>query len=361
MSEAFLPAVVEGDVIGDAYVVEHTLGCGGMGMVVAARHVVLGAPRALKVPYASTDGYDAVAERFDQEAAIAAQLGSEHVVRTYAGGRLPSGAPYIVMERLEGGDLGALLRRRRRLPAAEAVLYLTHACSAMTEAHARGILHLDLKPANLFLTARPDGSPCVKVLDFGIAQRMGAGASGKAHAEGSVGYMAPEQVLSREPLGPAADVWALGVTLYELLTGKLPFCGGTPACTIVLAMTQDPIPPEAHRPSLPTALSDIVLRCLEKTPARRFRDAGELLAALAPFLVPGACGEDADTGADAPADPGADAARAGATTRPLAPAPTTSCGATARSRGWRPTNRTHCLRSRARPRGRGSGRRAWGS
>ena len=289
MSQA-MPAVLSaGETIGDRYEIEHVLGCGGMGVVLAARHVDLDAPRAIKVPHACEGDYEAMAARFQREARIAAQLTSAHAVRVCDSGRLENGAPYIVMERLEGGDLSDRLRRRGRLPFGEAARHVAEACAAVAELHALGMVHLDLKPSNLFLATQRDGSRCVKVLDFGLARPSSLPMPG--NLEGSAGYMAPEQALSSRDLGPACDVWALGVILYELVTGRLPFRADTMVATLLLALTQEPALPETCRPDLPPALSDVILRCLEKEPARRFQDAGELLAALQPFVT-------ADEGAD---------------------------------------------------------------
>jgi eukaryotic-like serine/threonine-protein kinase len=308
-----LPAVLkQGERIEDRYAIEHVLGCGGMGVVLAARHVDLDAPRAIKVPHACEDGYEAMAERFRREARIAARLSSEHAVRVCDSGRLESGAPYIVMERLEGGDLAELLRRRGRLPIADAARHVAQACAAVAELHALGFVHLDLKPSNLFLTTRTDGSRCLKVLDFGIARPSWL--PGPGNLEGSAGYMAPEQALPSPELGPAADVWALGVILYELLTGRLPFRADTLVATLLLAMTQDPAPPGSRRLDLPPALSDVVMRCLEKIPARRFQNAAELLAALQPFVSDARSSDDDDGDDDLPDERAEDEQRAAATT-----------------------------------------------
>jgi serine/threonine-protein kinase len=324
-----LPAVLQqGETIADRYEIEHVLGCGGMGVVLAARHVDLDAPRAIKVPHACEIGYEIMAERFRREARIAARLTSDHAVRVCDSGRLESGAPYIVMERLEGDDLAALLRRRGRLSITDAARHVAEACAAVAELHALGVVHLDLKPSNLFLAARGDGTRRVKVLDFGLARP--ASAAGPANLEGSAGYMAPEQALPSPALGPEADVWALGVILYELLTGRLPFRADTLIATLLLAMTQEPAPPEALRPDLPPALCDVILRCLEKNPARRFRSAGELLAALQPFV---SVGGSADTGDAPPSEKEEADQRANATTCRIPAERTRTLGRTALAQG----------------------------
>ena len=280
-------ALRAGSLLAGKYLIEGFLGCGGMGMVVAATHVALRAPRAIKLPQPLGDEEEAEVppERFLREATITARLTSEHVVRIHDCGTLPSGAPYIVMERLDGCDLFDLLQRGGPLPPRDAALYVAQACAAMKEAHALGIVHLDLKPANLFLTTLRSGTPCVKVLDFGIARCAGEPVPpARERVEGSPAYMAPEQAMSDPVVGPEADVWALGVILYELVTGSAPFRASTVAATLSHVLHREPEPPAAHRPDLPSGLAAVISRCLHKNPRHRFADAGELGAALAPFF-----------------------------------------------------------------------------
>jgi eukaryotic-like serine/threonine-protein kinase len=277
-------ALKAGAVLAGKYLIERVLGCGGMGVVVAATHIELRAPRAIKLPQPFGSDHEVSAERFLREATITARLTSEHVVRIHDGGKLPGGAPYIVMERLDGCDLGDLVQRGGRLPPEDAALYVSQACAAMEEAHALGILHLDLKPANLFLTVRSDGTPCVKVLDFGIARCADEPlAPARDRVEGSPAYMAPEQAMADRAIGPQADVWALGVILYELVTGRAPFRANTLAATFSHVLNREPAPAAALRPDLPPGLAAIISRCLNKSPDRRFADAAALRAALAPF------------------------------------------------------------------------------
>src|SRR5262245_19524317 len=164
--------VVAGDVIAGKYRVERELGAGGMGVVVAATHLQLDQRVALKflLPQVACDA--AWVERFSREARAAVKIQSEHVARVLDVGTLPSGQPYMVMEYLDGSDLAQVVRQHGGLPGQEAIEYVLQACEALAEAHAAGIVHRDLKPANLFLTRRADGSPCVKVLDFGISKAM---------------------------------------------------------------------------------------------------------------------------------------------------------------------------------------------
>src|SRR6266542_4042743 len=162
--------VSEGDLLAGKYRVERVLGGGGMGVVVAAHHLQLARRVALKFLLPEACSQPGSVERFLREARSAAQIGSEHVARVSDVGTLETGAPYMVMEYLKGDDLSQVLKTRGRLPLQEALDYVLQACEAVAEAHAIGIVHRDLKPANLFLTQRADGSPLVKVLDFGISK-----------------------------------------------------------------------------------------------------------------------------------------------------------------------------------------------
>jgi serine/threonine-protein kinase len=284
--------VREGEVLAGKYRVERVLGVGGMGVVVAATHLDLLEPRALKFMLPTAlDNAEAV-ERFLREARAAARLRSEHVAKVHDVGRLDNGAPYMVMEYLAGADLGAVLKQRGPLPAHEAALYTIQACSALAEAHDAGIIHRDLKPANLFLTHRPDGSPCVKVLDFGIS-KMGAAGSDfemtKTHAVlGSPHYMSPEQMRSARNVDARSDVWSLGVILYKLTTGKAPFRGQNITELISAVLEGAPPPPSQLRAGLPFALDAVVARCLRRKPEERFQSVTDLAAALMPFAPRGA-------------------------------------------------------------------------
>ena len=275
-----------GDVLADKYRVEKILGLGGMGMVVAAIHLDLEQRVAIKLMLPSGGDNSDAAARFLREARAAAKLTGEHVCRVLDVGRFDTGAPYIVMEHLEGQTLGAYLKRRGPLPIGEAVDYVLQAAEGMAEAHARGIVHRDLKPDNLFLTTRLDGEPIVKVLDFGISKAAVANSVTRTNdIMGSPAYMAPEQMNSARDVDARADIWSLGVVLYQLLGGKVPFTAESlPA--LCLAVIHDPPPPlSSVRGDLPPGLADIVMRCLEKDREDRFADIGELAERLAPFTT----------------------------------------------------------------------------
>jgi serine/threonine-protein kinase len=291
------PPVQPGDILAGKYRVDRVLGMGGMGVVVAATHLDLQEPRAIKfmLPSALPDG-EAV-ERFLREARATSRLRSEHVARVYDVGRLDNGAPYMVMECLEGADLNATLKRGGALHHQLAILYVLQTAEALAEAHGRGIVHRDLKPANLFLSTREDGTPCIKVLDFGISKFAGAsgldGDLGMATAThvvlGSPHYMSPEQMHSSRAVDARSDIWSLGVILYQLVTGRLPFRGRS--ITEIIAVVLEGMPP---RPSdlmpghLPQGLDPVILRCLERDLSRRYANVGELAQGLLPFAPPGA-------------------------------------------------------------------------
>jgi tRNA A-37 threonylcarbamoyl transferase component Bud32 len=287
MSGAEAP-VRAGDILAGKYRVEKVLGAGAMGVVVAATHVDLLEVRAIKFMLPSMLGEAENVERFLREARAAVRLKSQHVAKIHDVGRLETGAPYIVMEHLQGSDLKTLLDARGVLPVAEAARYLIQVCEALTEAHALGIVHRDLKPANLFLTTGPTGAPCIKVLDFGIAKMSGGQGpavdmTSTTALLGTPLYMSPEQMRSTRNVDARSDLWALGVILYRMLTGRTPFVGSSVTEICAAVVGDQPDPPAALRPDVSPPLAAIVMRLLEKSPAKRYASAAELSAALAPF------------------------------------------------------------------------------
>jgi serine/threonine-protein kinase len=278
-----------GETIGGKFVVDRVLGMGGMGVVLGARHSQLGQQVAIKVlrreAIASADSV----ERFLREARAAAGLQSAHVVRVTDMGTLDSGVPYMVMEHLVGSDLARMLEERRQLPQSETVDYVLQAMEAVAEAHTLGLVHRDLKPANLFVTRTPDGSPLVKVLDFGISKVMEGGVMSQPSLTatttimGSPLYMSPEQVRSSKNVDARTDVWALGVILHELLAGAPPFQAETMTGLCARIVADPPEALRARRPDVPPAFESVVMRCLEKDATKRFQSVGELAVALRPF------------------------------------------------------------------------------
>jgi eukaryotic-like serine/threonine-protein kinase len=279
----------EGEVLAEKYRVERFLGVGGMGVVVAATHLQLGKRVALKwlLPDALT--MPAAVERFEREARAAVHLRGEHVAQVLDVGHFANGAPYLVMELLEGRDLGALAQEKGQLPLEDVVDFVLQACEAVAEAHAAGIVHRDLKPRNLFLTTRINGTPLVKVLDFGISKwETGSDISLTRTHEviGSPAYMSPEQIKNARDVDGRADIWSLGIILYELIAGRLPFLGESVPHLYAVVLAEPPAPLATLRPGVPAALGDVVLKCLEKNPAARFRTVHDLASALEPFAPP---------------------------------------------------------------------------
>jgi eukaryotic-like serine/threonine-protein kinase len=265
-------SVKRGDILGGRYRIDRVLAVGGNGIVVAAEHVVSRKQFAIKVPLRDELRRRMVTERFLREGRVMTSISSEHVVGVYDIGQLESGAPFLVMEFLDGCDLDSLLQRRGPLPPTEAALYIIQACSALSKVHAAGIVHRDIKPANLFLTRRPDGSPCIKVIDFGISVVMVS----------DLWQLEPARNVDAR-----SDIWSLGVVLYELATGQPPF-RGTDHAEIFAAMHKDAMrPPSEIRDGITPAFDAVVLRCLQRKREERFQSVDELAAALAP-LVPDA-------------------------------------------------------------------------
>ncbi|MCA9677584.1 MAG: protein kinase [Myxococcales bacterium] len=258
-----------------------------MGVVVAATHAELGTQVAVKfmLPAALT-GADSV-DRFLREARAASRLRSDHVCRVLDVGRLDHGAPYIVMEMLEGCDVQETLDREGALPLGTAAAYVSQVCEAIGEAHAAGIVHRDLKPQNLFLTRKLNGVEVVKVLDFGISKVAGSADAVRTHEAAIMGtpaYMSPEQCQSSKHVDGRTDIWALGVILYQLSTGRLPFDGADFLQIAMSITTKAPVPPSVLRPDLPAGFDTVVMRCLEKERGQRFGSAQDLAAALQPFI-----------------------------------------------------------------------------
>ncbi len=280
-------SVKPGDLLGGKYRVERVLGAGGMGIVVAARHVELDTRFALKLMRTSAVRDADSVERFVREARAAVRLKGEHCVHVVDVGKLDDGAPYIVMELLVGRDLAALVAYEGARSATEAVDYILQACEGIAEAHALGIVHRDVKPQNLFVIKGVDGRPLVKVLDFGLAKTLAASKEMRALTQttavmGSPQYMSPEQMRASREVDARTDLWSLGVCLYELLVGKPPFDGMTvpELCSMVLKEPPTPMPS-----GIPRGLIKIVMRCLEKEPAKRYASVAELADALDAFAT----------------------------------------------------------------------------
>lgn len=277
----------QGSVIAGKYRVDHVLGEGGMGMVVAATHLGLGTRVALKFLHAALANNPDVVERFAREARASAQLRGEHVCRVSDVGQFEDGTPYMVMELLDGQDLASVLRTHGPLPANLVSDYVLQACLAIGEAHQLGIVHRDLKPGNIFLSVRTDGTPLVKVLDFGVAKAPQEGnfsLTQTATVIGSPGYMSPEQLRSSKEADARSDIWSLGVTIYELVAGRQPWVASS-ITELTLRIAMDPLPPLP--PTVPPGLAAVIETCMQKDPASRYPDISALAAALAPFASHG--------------------------------------------------------------------------
>ncbi|MDI1444533.1 serine/threonine-protein kinase [Polyangium sp. 6x1] len=291
-----LPVAI-GDVLDGKYRVLRVLGKGGMGVIVAAVHVELGHRVALKFLLKSATQNEEVVARFAREARAAAMIQNEHATRVLDIGRLPSGQPYMVLELLEGSDLGAHVARNGPLPIEDAVTYVLEACEAIAEAHSLGIVHRDLKPDNLFLARRPDGTRTVKVLDFGISKlsvekdtlsERGGPLTTTSAVIGSPMYMSPEQLRATRDADPRSDIWSLGVTLYELIAGEGPFPWQSLPELCAAILKDPPVPLHTRLPDVPPGLDAALLRSLEKNPADRYANVADFAVALSPFGKPGA-------------------------------------------------------------------------
>jgi eukaryotic-like serine/threonine-protein kinase len=267
-------------VVSGRYRIGSLIGAGGMGLVYEAEHERLGRPVALKVLRPELIEQRGMVARFHHEARCTAKLRGHHVVRVLDQGELETRLPFFVMERLHGLDLRAVLQRCGRLPAPLAVDYARQACSAVAEAHAAGIVHRDVKPANLFVTSHESGYSQLKLLDFGIARFEALDAvDGERFGTGT--YASPEQIDAPEQVDERTDIWSLGVVLFEALTGSLPFFETWFGQHELNLRALD------RQPDLPEGLASIIRRCLAQDRVARFPSGAALSRALAPYDVLG--------------------------------------------------------------------------
>lgn len=281
--------IQEGDIINDAYKVERVIGSGGMAVVVAALDLHIPRRVAIKVLFKRAAGSPEVLKRFEREQQVVLKLHGEHIARLLDSG-IYKNAPYMVMEYLQGSNLAEALRVQGPLPIDQAVEFMLQTCEAVAEAHARDVVHRDLKPGNLFLTRRADGSPCIKVLDFGIAKVLAHDRSAEESTltktttvMGSPFYMSPEQIISPKSVDRPSDIWSMGVILYELIAGKIPFAAKSPERVCARVLNDPPDSLRSHRPDCPEALEAAIVRCLQRQPKNRPADVADFARTIAPF------------------------------------------------------------------------------
>jgi serine/threonine-protein kinase len=279
-----------GQIISGRFRVEHVIGVGSMGIVLAARHLELDERVAIKFIRSEMQQLPGVLSRFAREAKAAVSIKSEHVAQVFDVGTAEGIGPYIVMEYLEGHDLAAVLELEGRLPIRRAVHYVMQACEALAVAHSSGITHRDIKPENLFLTRQGDLER-IKLLDFGISKATLTGTvfgdelstSDSSCLLGTPLYMSPEQIRSTAEVDHRADIWSLGAVLYELISARSAFVADSVHQVWTRILETSPTPLAAYCPEAPPSLQAVIDRCLEKDPARRFQNVAELAVALLPF------------------------------------------------------------------------------
>ncbi len=322
---ATFPGLAPGTVLLDKYRIVRELGSGGMGVVLAAEHLVLGQLVAIKFLLPELAVLPESTSRFLREAKAASRIQGEHIVRVLDYGTLPlepldppsgeqptppsgarppgearslvdeltatEGQPFIVMEYLEGKDLGRYLKAGASFSIEEAIEFTVQAAEALAQAHRAGVIHRDIKPGNLFLTLLPDGRPLVKMLDFGISKVVEEAAQENLELTkttavmGSALYMSLEQMRSTKTVDFRTDIYSLGVSLYELLTRTHPFTAESFSELCVKVSLDPPDPITRHRPEIPAALADAIARAYARYPDDRYPTVGTFVSALAPFAA----------------------------------------------------------------------------
>jgi len=276
-----------GSVVGGRWTLAREIGRGGVGAVFEA-HDGDGQRVAIKVLLPEWRRQEAVLERFAREARVLMSLRTPHVGKLLDVGNLDlelGDLPYLVLEYLEGIDLDGVLAKHGRVPFRQAFAWGADACEGVAEAHELGVVHRDLKPSNVFL-AGPAPSPIVKVLDFGIAagdptNKRKSGLTDVQYPIGTPAYMSPEQMLASSEVDARSDIWSMGVLLYQLIAGRLPFAGANDLALFSAALTRPPLPLRAHfKDALPPGIEPILLRCLSKDRGARYQSMPDLAGTL---------------------------------------------------------------------------------
>ncbi|HWU90108.1 MAG TPA: serine/threonine-protein kinase, partial [Kofleriaceae bacterium] len=262
-----------GQTIGN-YRILSKIGIGGMGAVFLAEHPLIGKRVALKVIHRELAGNREVVQRFFQEARAVNTIGNEHIVEIHDFGVTPEGDHFYIMEYLDGRTLASILAKETALEVMRALHVGAQMAKALAATHAAGVIHRDLKPDNIMLMTRLGDPDFVKVLDFGLAKMMAEGASSVKTAYGVLlgtpQYMSPEACESKRDIDHRTDIYALGVLLFQMMTGVLPFDGETMGEVLVKQVTTLPPAPRGLNPAIPPSVEQVVLRCLAKPPDRRF-------------------------------------------------------------------------------------------
>jgi serine/threonine protein kinase len=284
-------ALPPGSMLAGKYLVERVIAKGGFGVVLGASHVQLERKVAIKYLQPRYAGDQSFVDRFTREARLTAKIRSQHVVRVHDVAVDDRIGPYMVMEYLEGEDFDQILLRGPLQPMV-AIDCIVQACDALAEAHALGVVHRDLKPANLFLARLAAESSVVKIIDFGISKvslKRGEGTdqqlTGGLDTFGSPVYMSPEQLRSCSTVDARADIWAMGVVLFELVTGRLPFDGIELPQLVTSILSAEPLSLAILCPEAPEQLDTVVRKCLEKDPDKRYPNVAALVQDLEGFVV----------------------------------------------------------------------------
>jgi len=271
-----------GATVAGKYQIKRVLGCGGMGTVFLAMHTLLDRPVALKILHPAATEHPATTERLLREGRALARLRGEHIARVLDVEAPENGPCFLVLEYLEGEDLGAIIKHSGSLPVSLAITYILETCEALAEAHAQGIVHRDIKPSNLFLVTLADGSRCIKVIDFGISKQVDQ-CTALTHSRSVLGspcYMAPEQLRSSASIDARCDIWSLGVVLYEMLIGKPPRTETNVLQLCAAILESAPASPRALRPEVPIHIDAAVRKCLACDRDDRFANVSELARSL---------------------------------------------------------------------------------